>query len=108
MSRSQPMTQQETHSGAPGTVRRTSRMAIWSLVLAILTLGGVGSIAGIMLGSSARRRIAVTGERGEGIALAGIVVGVITLLLAIGYWVFIGMHIGGGGTGGGGGGGGGY
>jgi hypothetical protein len=44
--------------------------------------------------------VAETGERGRGLAIAGIVVGVITLLFAIGYWIFIAMHVGGGGTGG--------
>jgi hypothetical protein len=84
-------------------------MAIWSLVLSILTLGGLGSIAGIWLGVAARRRIPETGERGHGLAIAGIVVGVVTLIFAIAYWAFIAMHTGGaGGSGGGTGGGGGY
>jgi hypothetical protein len=91
---------------APPTNRRTNRMAIWSLILSILTLGGLGSIAGIVLGVAARRRIAVTGENGRGLAIAGAVVGVITLLLAIAYWAFIAMHTGGSGGGSGGGGGG--
>jgi hypothetical protein len=82
-------------------------MAIWSLVLSILWVGGLGSLAGIMLGSVARRRIAGTGERGAGLAVAGIVIGVITLMFAIAYWIFLGMHMGAG-HGGGGGGGGGY
>ncbi|MBV9450380.1 MAG: DUF4190 domain-containing protein [Streptosporangiaceae bacterium] len=85
--------------------RRTNRMAIWSLVLSIITLGGLGSIAGIWLGARARSRIRQTGEDGDGLALAGIIIGVITLLFAIGYWVFVakyvGGHHGGGGTGGG-------
>ena len=100
-----------THAGtsyAPPAPRRTNRMAIWSLVLSILTLGGAGSIAGIWLGAAARRRIPQTGERGHGLAVAGIVIGVITLIFAIVYWIFIAMHIGGGGAGGGTGGGGGY
>jgi hypothetical protein len=79
-------------------------MAIWSLVLSIITLGGVGSIAGIWLGTAARRRIPETGERGYGLAVAGIVVGVVTLIIAIAYWIFIAMHTGGGGGGAGGGG----
>jgi hypothetical protein len=95
-------------SYAPTETRRTNRTAIWSLVLSILTLGGLGSLAGIMLGFTARRRIAETGERGAGLALAGIVVGVITLVFAIVYWVVIARHLGGAGHGGGGGGGGGY
>jgi hypothetical protein len=107
MSRPQPATRAAPPS-APPTTQRISKRAIWSLVLSILTLGGLGSVAGIMLGVSARRQIAETGERGAGLAVAGIVVGVITLLIAIAYWVIIAMHTGGYSPGGGGGGGGGY
>lgn len=82
-------------------------MAIWSLILSIVWLGGLGSLAAIVLGTAARRRIAGTGERGAGLAAAGIVIGVFTLLFAIAYWIFLAMHMGGG-HGGGGGGGGGY
>jgi hypothetical protein len=81
---------------------RTNRLAIWSLVLAIVTLGGVGSVLGVVLGVKARHRIDETGERGAGVALAGIVVGVVTLLIAIGYWIVIAQHVGGSGGGGGG------
>ena len=102
MSRPQTATQAGS-SYAPSTPGRTNRMAIWSLVLSIITLGGAGSIAGIWLGATARRRIPETGERGYGLAVAGIVVGVVTLIIAIAYWIFIAMHTGGGGgTGGGG------
>jgi uncharacterized protein DUF4190 len=94
-------------SYAPPAPQHTNRMAIWSLVLSILTLGGAGSIAGIWLGAAARRRIPQTGERGHGLAIAGIVVGVVTLIIAIAYWVVLAMHTGGGMSGGGGGGGGG-
>src|SRR5215470_6927844 len=97
---SKPETAARAPVYAPQTPDRTNKMAIWSLVLSILTLGGLGSIAGIWLGAVARRRVAETGERGRGLAIAGIVVGVITLLFAIGYWIFIAMHVGGGGTGG--------
>jgi hypothetical protein len=95
-------------SYAPPATPRMSRLAIWSLILSVLTLGGLGSLAGIMMGVSARRRIAETGERGNGLAIAGIIVGIITLLFAIGYWIFIATHTGGYGGGHGGGGGGGY
>jgi hypothetical protein len=54
-----------------------------------------------VLGSAARRRILWTGERGARLAVAGIIIGVITLLFGIAYWVFIVTHIGGGGGGGG-------
>lgn len=81
-------------------------MAIWSLILSIVWLGGLWSLAGIMLGAAARLRIAGTGEPGGGLAATGIVIGVLTLLFAIAYWVFLAMHMGGGyghGHGGGGG-----
>ena len=104
--------QTATRPGSADTKRRdgpTSKMAIWSLVLSILTLGGAGSIAGIWLGAVARGRISETSERGRGLATAGIVVGVITLLFAIGYWIYIAKYVGGShGHSGGGGGGGGY
>lgn len=102
--------QTETRAGPAYTQPasdRTNRMAIWSLVLSILTLGGIGSIAGIWLGVRARGRIDQTGERGRGLAIAGVIVGIITLLFAIGYWVYIAKYLGGG-HGGGSGGGGGY
>jgi hypothetical protein len=86
---------------------RTNRTAIWALVLAILTLGGVGSVLGIVLGVRARTQARGSGERGAGLAMAAIVVGVVTLLVAIGYWIVIAQHVGGS-SGGGGGSGGGY
>jgi hypothetical protein len=85
---------------------RTNRLAGWGLALAILTLGGVGSILGIVFGARARRQIRESGGRGAGLALAAIIVGVVTLLFAIGYWIVIAQHF--GGSSGGGGGGGGY
>jgi Domain of unknown function (DUF4190) len=90
------------------TSDRLNRTAIWSLVLSILTLGGIGSIAGIWLGIRARARIDQTGERGRGLAIAGIIVGVITLIVAIWYWIVIAKYAGGHGGSGGSGGGGGY
>lgn len=107
MSRPNPPTR-AAPSYAPPRTQRTSKKAIWSLVLSIIWLGGLGSVAGICLGIAARREIAGTGERGDGLAIAGIIIGVITLLIAIAYWVFVAVHTGGGGGYGGGGGGGGY
>lgn len=100
------MSRQEaaTRTGpAPQRTQRINKMAIWSLILSIVWLGGLGSVAGIALGAAARRRIAGTGERGAGAAVAGIVIGVITLLFAIAYWAFIAKHMGGSGSHGGGG-----
>ncbi len=53
-------------------------------------------MAGVALGVAARRKIARTGERGAALAVAAIIIGVITLLFAIGYWAFVAMHLGGG------------
>ena len=98
-----------TRTGPAYTQRTSDRvngLAIWSLVLSILTLGGIGSIAGIWLGLRARTRIDQSGERGRGLAIAGVIVGVITLIGAIWYWVVIARYAGGsGGSGGGRGGG---
>jgi hypothetical protein len=56
-----------------------------SLVLSIVTLFGLGSILGIVFGFVARRQVARSGgaEKGEGLALAGIIVGFITLALVL-------------------------
>lgn len=97
-----------TQQTATTTGARTNSMAIWALVLAVLTLGGIGSVLGIVLGAKARGQARVAGERGAGLALAAIIVGVLTLLVAIGYWVVIAQHLGGSSGGGGGSGGGGY
>jgi hypothetical protein len=32
------------------------------------------------------------GERGNGLAIAGIIIGVITLLFVVGYWAFLTRH----------------
>lgn len=91
-----------THAPPPVS-QRTNKMAIWSVILSIVWLGGLGSLAGIALGASARRRIAATGERGAGLAAAGIVIGVVTLIIAIIYWAVLAVHMGGTSHGGGGG-----
>lgn len=108
MSRPETATRAGATYAPPSAPQRTNKMAIWSLVLSIVWLGGLGSLAGIALGASARRRIAMTGERGAGLAIAGIVVGVLTLIFAVAYWIVIARHVGGMSHGGGGGGGYGY
>jgi hypothetical protein len=71
---------------------RTNTMAIWSLVLSIVSIGGIGSIAGIALGVKAHRRVSETGERGRGMAIAAVILGVVTLFLSIAYWAYLGTH----------------
>jgi Domain of unknown function (DUF4190) len=71
--------------GYPGTaIRPTNTMAILALVFAF-----VFAPAAIVLGVMARRQIRETGEQGDGLALAGIIVGsILTALFAL---MFIGL-----------------
>ena len=62
---------------------RTNRTAIAALVSSVVCLFGLGSIIGIALGVYALNQVAVTGENGRGLAVAGIVVGAVTLLLSM-------------------------
>jgi hypothetical protein len=57
----------------------TNGMAIAALVCAVLGLGPIAAI----LGHVARRQIRESGEQGDGMALAGIIVGWITTGLAV-------------------------
>ncbi len=57
-------------------------MAIASLVASIVGVCcGIGSIIGIVLGVMALNQIKQTRQAGHGLAIAGIVVGVVTLLI---------------------------
>lgn len=66
-------------------VEGTEGLAVVSLVLSIVWLFGIGSIAGIATGVIARRRIRESGgaRTGGELALAGIIVGILTLLLTV-------------------------
>jgi hypothetical protein len=69
----------------PSYPRPTNTLAILALVLAF-----VFAPAGLVLGIMARRQIRQTGEEGDGLALAGIIVGGIgcaLVVLVIGLWV---------------------
>jgi len=72
-------------------VQTTNGLAIASLVLAIVTLCGVGSILGIVFGFVARRQIQASGgtQKGDGLALAGIIIGFATLAIMIVYFVVV-------------------
>ena len=65
-------------------------MAIGSLVASrgrIRLLAGIGSIVGIVLGIVAMNQIKQSGEKGHGLAIAGIVVGVLSLLLNVAWTI---------------------
>lgn len=57
-----------------------SGFAIAGFVLSLLGLFGVGSVLGIIFSAVGRNRARRTGQRGEGLAIAGIVIGIVTLL----------------------------
>jgi Domain of unknown function (DUF4190) len=73
------------YGGYPWYPRSTNTMAILALVFAFLF-----APAGLILGILARKEIRRTGENGDGLALAGIIVGGIftgIFLLVIVFWV---------------------
>ncbi|MDO8105687.1 DUF4190 domain-containing protein [Isoptericola sp. b441] len=70
----------------PGQLLGTNRWAIASLVLSLL---GV-CLGGVIAGHVALRRIAVSGQRGRGLAVTGLVLGYLTLVAAavVAAWYF--------------------
>ncbi|WP_375484100.1 DUF4190 domain-containing protein [uncultured Mycobacterium sp.] len=69
--------------GAPSQ-SGTNTLAIASLVSSFIgLLCGIGSIVGIVLGAVALNQIKQTRQQGYGLAVAGIVVGVATLLVSL-------------------------
>jgi hypothetical protein len=75
------------YSGGPGyPVAKTNSLAIASLVCGIIQIAFVGILAAIpaiILGHIARRQIRQTGERGAGMAMAGLVLGYIGVALTV-------------------------
>lgn len=72
----------------PPPPRGTNTMAILALVFAF-----VFAPAAIVLGHIARKQIKQTGEEGDGLALAGLIMGYVftglTVLFCVGYLVFV-------------------
>ena len=68
----------------PSPQAGTNTMAISSLVASVVgLLCGIGSIVGIVLGVVALNQIKQTRQAGYGLAVAGIVVGVATLIISM-------------------------
>lgn len=95
------MTQPPPPPGVPGyppgyhypPQRGTNTMAILALVLSL-----VFAPVGIILGHLARKQIRETGEDGDGLALAGMIIGYVLtglgLLLCVGYVLFFVIIVG--------------
>lgn len=66
--------------------RPTNTLAVASLVLGIFWIFGIGSALALIFGYVARAQIRKSGERGDGMAIAGVVlgwVGVTTMIVII-------------------------
>jgi hypothetical protein len=76
----------DTGDASPMASQGTNGLAIASLVLGILWLTWIGSILALIFGYIARSQVRRRGQGGDGLALAGIVlgwVGVATLVLLV-------------------------
>jgi len=70
--------------GYPTQQAGTNSLAIFSLVASVVgLLCGLGSLVGIVLGAIAISQIKRTGQGGYGLAVAGIVVGVASLVISV-------------------------
>jgi hypothetical protein len=69
----------------------TNGMAIASLVLGIVWLGGIGAVLALIFGMKARKQIDWSNgtQGGRGMATAGIVLGIIGIVGAVLYWAFV-------------------
>lgn len=71
--------------------RSTNGMAVASLVLGILWIYWIGSVLALIFGYVARQQIRERGEGGDGMAVAGIVLGWIGVGLLVLFVVFFGL-----------------
>ena len=69
----------------PSQPRKTNALAIASFVLSLMC----GSILSVVLGHVALSQIRKTNEGGRGLAIAGLVIGYITLVLGIIFLIFL-------------------
>jgi hypothetical protein len=76
-----------TAQNAPQASYGTNGYAIASLVLSIVWIGGLGSLLAVIFGFMARGQISRTGQGGNGMAVAGIVLGILGVVGAIGWYV---------------------
>lgn len=76
--------------GMPAPQAGTNGLAIASLILSVVGFFcGIGSIIGIILGFIARGQIKQTGQGGAGLATAGIIIGFVTIVLSILFYIWV-------------------
>lgn len=76
----------------PNPATGTNSLAIFSLVASVVgLLCGIGSVIGIVLGAVALNQIKRTRQGGYGLAVAGIVVGVASLIISL-VWMIYAMN----------------
>jgi hypothetical protein len=78
MSDYQPTPQPSPYTGAQPPAQRTNVLAIVALILGIVV-----PIGGIICGPIALGQIKRTGENGRGLAMAGLIIGIVLTLLGI-------------------------
>lgn len=72
------------YGGMPA--QQTNQKAVWALVLGIVSLlccGFLTGIPAIILGQSAGKEIAMTGQGGSGMAKAGLILGIVATALSV-------------------------
>lgn len=75
--------------GGYGAAAPTNSLAIVSLVLSLLGfIIGFTAIGGVICGHIARRQIRERGEQGDGLALAGLIIGYILIGLGVAFVLF--------------------
>jgi hypothetical protein len=77
-----PPAYQPPYQPAPPS-KSTNGLAIASLVLGVLWIWGLGSILAVIFGYVSLRQIRQRGENGHGLALAGLILGIVGVVGAI-------------------------
>ena len=95
----QPPRPVHPHSTAPqphlgnGEVTRTNRLAVWSLISSLVGfLCGIGSIIGIVLAIVALNQIKRTAQHGRGFAISGLLIGVLSLIVFLVWYILTVSH----------------
>jgi hypothetical protein len=67
----------------PVQPRTTNGSAIFAFIMALLWIGGLGSLLGLLVGIAARKEIAAKGQAGDGLAIAASIIGGLGLFFTV-------------------------